>query len=132
MTSAIVSTEKSVQAAVLDYLNTLPYTKAWRQNRGAMLSEYTSKRTGITKKRMVKFGIPGQSDISGICRGWRLDIEIKRAGEVPTKNQAIYLATMTGIGGIALWCDSLRSCVEKLRAEFERRGWAWSQSWNVW
>ena len=98
----------------------------------AMLSEYTSKRTGIRKKRMVTFGIPGQSDVSGICRGFRLDVEIKRVGKFPTQDQVAYLALMSSIGGIAFWCDSLHVCVERMRTEFDLRGWAWSQSWNVW
>lgn len=49
-----------------------PMIRAWRQNTGATVNP---------NGQFVKFGIPGQADISGIMQdGRRLEIEVKRPG----------------------------------------------------
>src|SRR5262245_44761781 len=116
--SAPVTTEKSVQAAVLQWLNTLPGFDVFRQNRGAKLNVYT-KRDGKEGRSFVRFGERGQSDLSGVGpTGVRVDIEIKKPGEVPTLEQSVFLMRMCEKGAIAFYCDDLRSCVEKMRHEF--------------
>ncbi len=48
-----------------------PMVRAWRQNTGAVK----------IKGQFVKFGVPGQADISGILdTGHRLEIEVKSPG----------------------------------------------------
>lgn len=131
--NALVSTEKNVQAACLDWLNTVPGVKAWRQNTGVFMASYTNKRTGIQKTRRVKFGEKGQGDIGGIAPfGIRIEIEVKRPGEQPSFDQTAWMGFIRDHGGIAFWCDSLRSCVEQMRYEFARREWYWNKNWEVW
>lgn len=126
-----VSTEKNIQAAILQWLNTIPGVRVWRQNSGGMLTTYTSKRTGKTKTRAVKFGEPGMADLSGIGPGGvRIEIEIKKPGELPRQDQSDWLLFIQYMDGIAFWCDSLRECNVKLRYEFERRGWTWKKEWE--
>jgi hypothetical protein len=132
MSVFVVTTEKSVQASVLEWLNTVPGVKAWRQNTGAQTFEYKSRRTGLTKKRFIRFGEPGQGDVTGIGpHGVRIEIEIKRPGKYPDFYQRSWMGFINDHGGIAFWADSLRSAVEQLRAEFQKRGWKWSETWSV-
>lgn len=116
----------------MDWLNSLPGVKMWRQNRGAILSSYTSVRTGITKKRMVKFGLEGACDSTGAGpHGIRIEIEYKRPGEYPDLEQIAYMEMIRSTGAIAFWCDSLASCIKQLRYEFQQRNWPWKESWEV-
>ena len=60
-------TEKQMQNEILRYLADKPL-RIWRQN------------TGVSKhgNRIVRYGIPGQADLSGILPdGRRLEIEVK-------------------------------------------------------
>jgi hypothetical protein len=125
--SRAVSTEKNIQDAVLQWLNIVPECKVWRQNVGGM--EYL-KADG--RKGIVRFGQPGMADLTGIICGVRLEVEIKRPGQVPRPDQESWLNFIRGMGGIAFWCDSLGSCVVQLRLEFAKRSWPWLKSWEVW
>jgi hypothetical protein len=128
---AIVTSEKNVQAACLEWLNTIPAVKAWRVNTGVMASSYTSKRTGETKQRFTRFGEKGQCDISGIGpHGVRIEVEVKKPGAYPSIEQTAWMGFIRNHGGIAFWCDSLESCVQQLRYEFEQRGWIWRKEWE--
>ena len=110
--------ERDVQRAVLDYLNCIWDVSVWRQNSGAVVSEYKGR------KRLTRFGKAGDPDLTGIGpHGVRIDIEVKRQGKRPTLAQDARLIELSTMGGIAFWCDSVASCAEKLAAEFERRGW---------
>ena len=58
----------------------------------------------------------GQSDIEGIIQvglhhfgvffGVHLEIETKRIGNTPTKEQDVWLLAVEALGGIAFWCNS--------------------------
>jgi hypothetical protein len=118
--------ERDVQKAVLDYLNTLWNVKAWRANTGASTAVHNGK------KRFIRYGQRGQADITGVANGGvRIEIEIKRPGNKPTMEQTAWLGEMRTLGAVAFWCDSVKSCSEQLRYEFQQRGWDWPASWNA-
>ena len=52
--------------------------RLWRQNTGGFTDAYGHH---------VRFGIPGQADLTGVHKGRRWEIEIKRDGEKPTLRQ---------------------------------------------
>lgn len=132
MTTRSDPTEAQVQRACLDWLNTLPGVRVWRQNRGAFAGEYTSKRTGRTKKRFVQFGESGMADLSGIGpQGIRIEVEIKRMGEEPTPDQFAWLDFCRKAGAIAFWCWSLDDCIDQARDCFLERRIPWQNSWEV-
>ncbi len=63
------------------------------------------------KPRMIKFAMPGQSDIWGVQSkvppfGRHWEVELKRPGNRPTEQQYIWLRTMGNLGAVAFWCDS--------------------------
>lgn len=118
--------ETQIQAGVLDWLNTVPNCKAWRQNTGAR--EWIDSDG---KKRLVKFGQVGQADVTGLVCGVRLEVEVKRPGEKPSDEQYAWLWFIESHGGIAFWCDSLDVCQRRLREAFERRAWTWRRQWEV-
>lgn len=97
--------ERDIQKVILDWLACIGVF-AWRQNRGAMGGEYKGKR------RFVRFGPPGQSDILGLIppHGRFLAIEVKRVGEDPTDDQQRFLDRVTAAGGLAFAAHSLEEC----------------------
>ena len=108
--------ERNVQRLLLDWLNTQPNIKVWRQNTGA--SAYTFKG----KKRFVRFGIPGQSDLVGLTGGGRfLAVEVKSAKGKLTEHQAEYLNMVRKYGGIALCVSSLEELQDQLQEELNER-----------
>ena len=121
----LLASEVDVLAVVLDWLNTLPQTRVWRQNVGGR--EYL-KANG--RKGIVHFGQPGMADLSGICHGLRLEVEIKRKGQKPKPLQDEWLAFIQHYRGLGFWCDSLDSCVVAIRAEFWVHGWEWKKSFE--
>lgn len=78
--------EREIQKAISEALELMPGMKLWRQNTGAMGGSHKGKRW------YVKFGTPGQADISGILKanGRRIELEVKRPGEVQTKDQKLF------------------------------------------
>ncbi len=63
--------EKQVQNDILRAFATRSDMRLWRANTGAA-------RSG---RRVIRFGVPGQADLTGILPGGvRLEIEVKRAG----------------------------------------------------
>lgn len=123
----VATPEKAIQRAIIDWLNTIPAIKCWRQNTGAVTAKYKGRT------RFVRYGQPGQSDIGGIIspHGVMLQIEVKRPGNKPTDDQYEWLEMVRRAAGIAFWSDSLESCAAQLRVQFLSRGWPWSASWDV-
>jgi len=106
--------EAAVQRQILAYLK-LARIFHWRANTGAM----TVQARG--RKRFVRFGSPGVSDILGILPGGRfLAIEVKRPrlGRL-TADQAAFQANVRAAGGIAVCVCS----VEELRIELRAAGY---------
>jgi hypothetical protein len=106
--------ESEVQRQILRYLTTARIFH-WRANTGAMKGEYNGR------KRFVRFGSPGVSDILGILPGGRfLAIEVKRPrlGRL-TADQAAFQANVRTAGGLAVCVCS----VEELRIELRAAGY---------
>jgi len=78
-------------------------------NSGAFTGEYNGK------KRFVRFGTPGISDIIGIFRGRFLAVETKRKGKVATDLQKAFLERVEDMGGIAICVDSLDALIEFMK-----------------
>lgn len=113
--------ESIVLRDVLEFLNIgIRNCVAWRQNTGSHTFPGSDGRT-----RFVRYGVPGQGDITGLLRGYRLEAEVKRRGKQPTPLQAAWLDMVRQSGGVSFWCDSIPSCIERLEEEFGRRGWKW-------
>jgi hypothetical protein len=76
---------------------------AWRNNVGAVVAEYKGR------KRCVRFGFAGASDILGVLPGGRfLAVETKRRGEKPRPEQIEFLRLINQSGGVAVWVDDPR------------------------
>ena len=106
--------ERDVVNAVLLALSAEPGVRVWRHNVGAMKSD-----TG----RFVRFGLPGQSDISGILspEGWRLEVEAKTQTGRLSESQRRWLDMINNQGGIAFIARDPHEAVRVLRAEVMRR-----------
>jgi hypothetical protein len=72
-----------------------------RQNTGVG----TYKNADGTERR-VRFGRVGNLDWRAIVGGRALELEIKRPGQRPTKEQLARMRRVNAEGGIAFWCDS--------------------------
>jgi hypothetical protein len=103
--------ERDVLAVILDYLNTLPDTVAWRNNTGAVSAEYKGKR------RFIRYGVRGGADVFSIQKGRFIAVEVKRQGKKPTPDQAAFLEMVREHGGVGIWADSLEMLVMKLGEE---------------
>ncbi len=97
--------EKEIQKAIVDFL-TISGVWVWRANRGAMVGEYKGK------KRFVRFGVTGMSDLMGIFEGRLLAIEVKRPGKKPTDDQQGFLDRVNSEGGIGFCATSLDQVIE--------------------
>ena len=103
--------ERDIQKAALEFLNILPGARFWRRNVIAVPAEYNGK------KRFIRAGQAGQSDLWGLYYGVHCEIEIKRPGEKPTESQAQWIEEIRRLGGIAFWIDSTEDLDKKLRDE---------------
>jgi hypothetical protein len=98
--------EKELQQEILSYLRSSGIFP-WRQNTGAFLY----------KKRFVRFGLRGISDIIGIMPDGRfLAIEVKKEKGELTVYQEVFLETMKENGGIAIVTRSLFDVISLMKA----------------
>ena len=101
--------EKHIQNEILRAFGTLPWLRLWRANVGAA-------RIG---NRLIRFGIPGQADLTGIlANGRRLEIEVKSARGRQTPAQAAFGRTIERFNGIYL----LARCTDDVRERLESLG----------
>lgn len=101
--------ERSIQNEIMRAFSTLPGMRLWRANTGA----------ATYGDRMVRYGVPGQADLSGILpRGVRLEIECKRPGQVPTEDQVNFGKTITRFGGVYIVAYS----AQDVEAALHQRG----------
>jgi hypothetical protein len=76
---------------------------AWRNNTAAFFPESDGRR------RCVRCGLPGSSDILGILPDGRfLGLEIKRKGERPRPDQVEFMRQINMSNGVAFWIDEVR------------------------
>lgn len=96
--------EKDIQKACLELLRArmpAPHGYWWRNNTGA------ASLPGGTGEQLVRFGVPGSSDLMGVYRGQFWGVEIKVPGRKPTKRQNEWLRAMQDAGAIAFWVDDV-------------------------
>ena len=99
--------EKQIQNEVIRAFGTRPELRLWRQNTGVA-------RMG---KRVVRFGIPGQADLTGIAAdGRRLEIEIKSDIGVQSNDQCNFQAMIVRFGGIYILARSVADVEQALQA----------------
>lgn len=102
-------TEHEIQTAILDYL----HSKAifcWRNNSGAVFSEYKGR------KRMIKYGLKGSADILGILKNGRfLAIEVKNEKGKLSEEQGHFLAMIKHNGGIGFVAKNLDNVLKKIK-----------------
>jgi hypothetical protein len=104
--------EGAVVKACLEYL-ALRGVYAYRQNTGA--AEYEDK-TG--KKRFVRYGKLGASDIVGLLPGGRfIAVECKAPGGRLSEHQAEFLQDIERMGGLAVVARSVEDLEKILRSQ---------------
>ena len=87
--------------------------RIWRANTGkAMIAN-----------RMITFGVPGQADISGVMRGgYRLEIEVKKAGGRLGSRQKRFRDMIQEMGGIYIVAYSVEEAIRDLEHHAKLRG----------
>ena len=119
--------ESQILKGCLEWLNTVPGCRVWRQNVGGRVWVDSDGKT-----RHVAFGAPGMADLSGVGpHGVRIEIEIKKPGEEPSEAQNDWLDLMKTHGAIAFWVDSIDDCVRYMGRHFRARQWEWKKEWEV-
>jgi hypothetical protein len=91
-------TEHAIQSQILRDFGTRPDMRLWRANSGVA-------RMG---NRKVRFGVPGQADLTGILPGGvRLEVEVKSATGRQSPEQAAYQAMIVRFGGVYVLARSV-------------------------
>lgn len=111
---SIARTERDIQAEILRELGARPDIRLWRSNAGAA--------RGATG-RVVRFGVRGQGDLSGLIgpEGWRLELEVKSAAGRQTKEQRAFQAMVERFGGCYVLARNTAEATEQLEAFLARR-----------
>lgn len=90
--------EKQVQNAILRAFGTRPDMRLWRANAGVARID----------RRTVRFGVPGQADLTGILPGGvRLEIEVKSAAGQQSEAQQNYQRMIERFGGLYVLARSV-------------------------
>lgn len=98
--------EKEIQNAIMRKFATRADMRLWRANSG--VATYEDGRT-------VRFGIPGQADLSGILQGGRrLEIEVKSPDGRQTPQQAAFQKMIEAFGGLYILARSVEDVEEAL------------------
>jgi len=109
----MAQTEHSIQNDVLRHLSGMDL-RVWRQNVGVAVPLTPTVRAALRniEHRIVRFGIPGAADLTGILPdGRRLEVEIKTAIGRQSQQQERFEAMITRFGGlyiVARGVDDLR------------------------
>lgn len=92
-------TEADIQQAILREFGALPWIRLWRAN--VLVAR-------DARGRVVRAGIKGQADLSGILapHGQRLEIEVKAAHGRQTKEQQAWEAMIRKHGGLYILARS--------------------------
>jgi hypothetical protein len=99
--------EKAIQNDILRAFGTLPAIRLWRANVGVA-------RVGT---RVIRFGIPGQADLTGILPdGRRLEIEVKSATGRQTPEQLAFQNMIERFNGIYILARSTNDVRQRLAA----------------
>jgi hypothetical protein len=106
------SRETSIVRGIQEALRYDRRVLVWRQNTGGA----HLPGSGPRGKQFVRFGIPGQADLTGLVAstGRRLEIECKRPGEEQTDLQRHFESEIKRAGGVYLLVHSVGECRAKL------------------
>lgn len=100
-------TEHQIQNAILRAFGTRPELRLWRANVGAAL----------IGRRIVRFGLPGQADLTGILPdGRRLEIEVKAPGGSQTPRQVAFQSMIEKFHGVYILARSTHDVRQRLDA----------------
>jgi len=100
-------TEKQTQNAILRAFGMLPGLRLWRANVGV----------AHVGRRMVRFGIRGQADLTGILPdGRRLEVEVKSATGRQTAEQKAFQDMIERFHGVYILARSVEDVRRKLAA----------------
>jgi hypothetical protein len=84
--------ERSIQRDIQLRFGALPWLRLWRMNVGM------GKTLG---GQMVRFGIPGMADLTGLVAcGRRLEVEVKGPDGRQSADQRTWERVVTGLGGL--------------------------------
>jgi len=100
--------ENEIKNQILQYL-TARGIFAWRQNSGAFIYENNRQNH---KRRFVRCGIPGISDIIGFYKSTTFFLEVKTPTGKPTKNQKLFLEQVNKNNQLGVIVRSLDDCIE--------------------
>ena len=101
--------EKQIQNDILRAFGTLPQLRIWRANVGVARID----------GRIVRFGVPGQADLTGILPdGRRLEIEVKSATGRQTPDQQAFGRMIERFNGVYI----LARCPDDIRRRLEAAG----------
>ncbi len=100
-------TEKQIQNSIIREFGTKGWLRIWRANVGV----------ARINRRVVRFGIPGQADLTGILfDGRRVEIEIKSATGQQSQDQKNYQKLIERFNGIYILARSINDVYEQLGA----------------
>lgn len=104
----MTGSESTTLRAILQEFGSRPGIRLWRNNTGA-----ASTKTG----QVVRFGVPGQADISGVLapHGRRIEIEVKSATGRQSQKQRRFQAMIEKHGGLYVLARSVEDVGAALR-----------------
>jgi hypothetical protein len=84
-----------------------PQVRVWRQNSGALRD---------TTGRVVRYGIVGGGDLSGIIgpAGTRLEVEVKAGHDKMSLQQKVFKSMIERAGGVYLLCTDVETTLRDL------------------
>lgn len=104
--------ENEIQARIIAAIGSRPDVRLWRANTGA---------AQMANGQFVRFGIPGQADLSGITAdGRRLEIEVKSATGRLRPDQVAFGKMIRRFGGIYIVARSVEEAVRQVEAAILR------------
>ena len=97
---------------ILVQINRIPGVRAWRQNSGLLMAG---------SGRMVRAGLPGCGDITGIVTwergcGHRLELEIKTPGVTQSEQQEAFETMVTSRGGIYILARTVDDAINGIHS----------------
>ena len=104
-------TEKQIQNSIIREFGTKGWLRIWRANVGV----------ARINRRVVRFGVPGQADLSGILYpGVRLEIEVKQQTGRQSQDQKNFQRMVERMGGLYILARSVKE-VEDAIDIFKRK-----------
>jgi hypothetical protein len=100
-----MSTEPRLTSYIIAQLNLLPRCYFWRANSGVA---HAGNRT-------VRFGVPGQADITGVANGRRVEIEVKSDTGRVRPGQRAFAERITAAGAVYVIARCLDDALDAVR-----------------